>query len=29
MIYPGGMMTMLEYEDLGEVPYGPSISINQ
>lgn len=28
-IYPGGMITMLEYEDMGPVPYVPSISINQ
>jgi FtsP/CotA-like multicopper oxidase with cupredoxin domain len=28
-IYPGGMITMLEYEDLGTPPYVPSISINQ
>lgn len=28
-VYPGGMITMLEYEDMGDVPYVPSISINQ
>lgn len=28
-IYPGGMITMLEYEDMGEVPYVPSYSVNQ
>lgn len=29
MIYPGGAMTMLEYEDMGDVPYVPSLSVNQ
>jgi manganese oxidase len=29
MVYPGGMITMLEYEDMGDPPYVPSISINQ
>ena len=28
-IYPGGMITMLEYEDLGIPPYVPSYSVNQ
>ena len=28
-IYPGGMITMLEYEDMGSVPYVPSYSVNQ
>lgn len=28
-IHPGGMITMLEYEDLGDAPYVPSISVNQ
>jgi Putative multicopper oxidases len=28
-ISPGGMITMLEYEDMGEVPYVPSLSVNQ
>lgn len=28
-VYPGGMITMLEYEDMGSAPYVPSISINQ
>ncbi|MBM3516573.1 MAG: copper oxidase [Alphaproteobacteria bacterium] len=28
-IYPGGMITMLEYEDLENPPYVPSISVNQ
>lgn len=28
-IYPGGMITMLEYEDMGDVPYVPSVSVNQ
>lgn len=28
-VYPGGMMTMLEYEDLGAAPYVPSYSVNQ
>lgn len=28
-IYPGGMITMLEYEDMGEPPYVPSFSVNQ
>lgn len=28
-IYPGGMITMLEYEDMGPVPYVPSYSVNQ
>ena len=28
-IYPGGMLTLLEYEDMGEVPYVPSIAINE
>ena len=28
-IYPGGMLTMLAYEDMGDVPYVPSIAINE
>ncbi len=28
-IYPGGMITMMEYEDMGTPPYVPSYSINQ
>lgn len=28
-IYPGGMITMLEYEDMGQPPYVPSYSVNQ
>ncbi len=28
-IYPGGMLTVLEYEDMGAVPYVPSIAINE
>jgi FtsP/CotA-like multicopper oxidase with cupredoxin domain len=28
-VYPGGMITMLEYEDMGTPPYVPSISVNQ
>ena len=28
-VYPGGMMTMLEYEDMGDPPYVPSFSVNQ
>ena len=28
-IYPGGMITMLEYEDMGDPPYVPSTTINQ
>lgn len=28
-VYPGGMITMLEYEDMGRPPYVPSYSINQ
>jgi FtsP/CotA-like multicopper oxidase with cupredoxin domain len=28
-IYPGGMITMLEYEDMGQPPYVPSFSVNQ
>jgi FtsP/CotA-like multicopper oxidase with cupredoxin domain len=28
-VYPGGMITMLEYEDMGQPPYVPSYSINQ
>lgn len=28
-VYPGGMLTMLEYEDMGDVPYVPSIAINE
>lgn len=28
-VYPGGMLTMLEYEGMGEVPYVPSIAINE
>lgn len=28
-IAPGGMITMLEYEDMGPVPYVPSLSVNQ
>ncbi len=28
-IYPGGMLTLLEYEDMGDVPYVPSIAINE
>ncbi|MCC5859844.1 MAG: multicopper oxidase domain-containing protein [Ectothiorhodospiraceae bacterium] len=28
-IYPGGMITMLEYEDMGDPPYVPSFSVNQ
>ncbi len=28
-VYPGGMITMLEYEDMGNPPYVPSYSINQ
>ena len=28
-IYPGGMITMLEYEDMGTPPYVPSYSVNQ
>ncbi len=28
-IYPGGMLTMLVYEDMGDVPYVPSIAINE
>ena len=28
-VYPGGMLTVLEYEDMGDVPYVPSIAINE
>ncbi len=28
-IYPGGMITMLEYEDLADPPYVPSYGLNQ
>ncbi len=28
-IAPGGMITMLEYEDIGNAPYVPSLSVNQ
>jgi len=28
-IYPGGMTTMLEYEDLADTPYVPSYGLNQ
>ncbi|MBT6441296.1 MAG: multicopper oxidase domain-containing protein [Alphaproteobacteria bacterium] len=28
-IYPGGMLTLLAYEDMGDVPYVPSIAINE
>jgi len=28
-VYPGGMMTMLEYEDMHNPPYTPSYSVNQ
>jgi FtsP/CotA-like multicopper oxidase with cupredoxin domain len=28
-VYPGGMITMLEYEDLRNPPYVPSITVNQ
>ena len=28
-VYPGGMLTMLTYEDMGDVPYVPSIAINE
>lgn len=28
-VYPGGMITMLEYEGMGSVPYVPSYTVNQ
>ena len=28
-VCPGGMLTMLEYEGMGDVPYVPSIAINE
>ncbi len=28
-VTPGGMITMLEYENMGTVPYVPSLSVNQ
>ncbi len=28
-VYPGGMLTLLVYEDMGDVPYVPSIAINE